>query len=181
MLRHPYHEDCFVLPTRTNMRVVNKSIAQESRCRSQPDDTSLSRWSPSSWLNTLLEKHAWLSAGLVWVQGASMSAEVGVYDESPPSESDSRPTINLFEQWEEGAHMPKVANARDYSFPKSLVVPFTWLYAPKALSLSDAINDVSQHDERNTWGQASQIKLVPGINYQNQPRRNPNSYLSLLE
>ena len=38
--------------------------------------------------------------------------------------------------------MPNVANARDYSFPKSLVVPFTWLYAPKALSLSDAINDV---------------------------------------
>ena len=51
------------------------------------------------------------------MQGASMSAEVGVYDESPPSESDSRPTINLFEQWEGGAHMPKVANARDYSFP----------------------------------------------------------------
>ena len=43
--------------------------------------------------------------------------------------------------------MPKVANARDYSFPKPLVVPFTWLYAPRALSLSDAINDVSQHDE----------------------------------
>ena len=57
-------------------------------------------------------------------------------------------------------------------------MPFTWLYAPKALSLSDAINDVSQHDERNAWGQASQIKLVPGINYPNQPRRNPGSYLS---
>ena len=112
------------------------------------------------------------------MQGASMSAEVGVYDESPPNESDSRPTISLFEQWKEGAHMPKVANARDYSFPKSLVVSFTWLYAPRALSLSDAINDVSQHEERNTWGQASQIKLVPGINYPNQPRRNPGSYLS---
>ena len=94
-----------------------------------------------------------------------MSADVGVYEDSSSSESDTRPTINLFEQWEEGAYMPKVANARDYSFPKSLVVPFTWLYAPKALSLSDAINDVSQHEERNTWGQASQIKLVPGNNH----------------
>ena len=144
------------------MRVDNKSIAQEARSRSQPDDSSLSRWSPSSSLNTLLEKHAWFSAGLVWVHGASMSADVGMYDDSPLGDSDPRPTISLFEQWEEGAHMPRVANARDYSFPKSLVMPFTWLYAPRALSLSDAVNDVSQHEERNTWGQASHIKLVPG-------------------
>ena len=59
VLKHPYHEDYVVLPTRSNIRVDNKSIAQEARSRSQPDDTSLSRWSPSSWLNTLLEKHAW--------------------------------------------------------------------------------------------------------------------------
>ena len=29
---------------------------------------------------------------------------------------------------------------------------------------------MSQHEERNAWGQASQIKLVPGINYPNQGR-----------
>ena len=178
VLRHPYHEDLVVLPTRTTMRVDNKSVAQEARHRSQPDDTFLSRWSPSSWLNTLLEKHAWLSAGLVWVQGASMSADSGMFDEPPLKDSEPRPTINLFEQWEEGAHMTKVANARDYAFPKSLVVPFTWLCAPKALSLSDEVNDVSQHEERNAWGQASQIKLVPGINCPNQPERNPGSHLS---
>ena len=45
------------------------------------------------------------------------------------------------------------------SFPKPLVVPYTWLYAPRALSLSDAVNYVSQHEERCTWGQASQISL----------------------
>ena len=178
MLKHPYHEDYVVLPARSNIRVDNKSIAQEARSRPQPDDTSLSRWSPSSWLNTLLEKHAWFSAGLVWLPGASMSADVGVYDESPPNDSDARPTISLFEQWEEGAHVTRVANARDYSFPKSLVIPFTWLYAPQALTLSDAINHVSSHDERNAWGPASRIKLVPGVNYPNQPRRNPGSYLS---
>ena len=30
----------------------------------------------------MLEKHAWFSAGLVWLPGASMSADIGVYDES---------------------------------------------------------------------------------------------------
>ena len=53
--------------------------------------------------------------------------------------------------------MPKLVNARDYSFPKSLVVPYTWMYAPKALSLSDAVNYVSQHEEKDAWGQASVI------------------------
>ena len=113
VLKHPYHEDYVVLPTRSSIRVDNKSVAQEARSRPQSDEASLTRWSPSSWLNTLLEKHAWFSAGLVWLPGASMSADVGVYDESPPNDSDARPTISLFEQWEEGAHVPKVANARD--------------------------------------------------------------------
>ena len=74
--------------------------------------------------------------------------------------------------------MPKLVNARDYSFPKSLVVTFTWMYAPKALTLSDAVNYVSQHEERDAWGQASQVELVPGTNYPNQPERNPSSHLS---
>ena len=58
------------------------------------------------------------------------------------------------------------------------MVPYTWLYASSALTLSDAINHMSLHDERNTWGPASHIKLVPGVNYPNQPRRNPGSHLS---
>ena len=112
------------------------------------------------------------------MSGASMSADVGVYDDSPPNDSDARPTISLFEQWEEGAHVPRVANARGYSFPRSLVIPYTWLCASRAVSLSNAINHVSLHGARNAWGPASHIKLVPGVNYPNQPRRNPGSYLS---
>ena len=178
VLRHPYHEDCVVLPTRNTTRPDNKSIEREVEQRTQRDDTSLSRWSPASWLNLLLEKHAWLSAGLVWMQGASVSGHKGVFEESRPDGLESRPTINLFEQWEEGAHMPKTVNARDYSFAKSLVVPFTWMYAPRALTLSDAVNYVSQHEEKDAWGQASQISLVAGTNYPNQPERNPSSHLS---
>ena len=74
--------------------------------------------------------------------------------------------------------MPRVANARDYSFPKSLVIPYPWQTAPQALSLSDAINHVSLRDERNTWGPAMRIQAVPGVNYPNQPRSNPGSCLS---
>ena len=43
-----------------------------------------------------------------------MSASRGVFDEIRSDEPESRPTINLFEQLEEGAHMPKLVNARDF-------------------------------------------------------------------
>ena len=106
------------------------------------------------------------------------SADVGVYDESPPNDSDARPTISLIEQWEEGAHVPRIANARDYSFPKSLVIPYTWNSASRALSLSDALNHVSLHDEEDDWGPATYTQPVPGVNHPNQPRRDPSSDLS---
>ena len=161
VLRHPYHEDLVVLPTRPNLRVDSKSIAREASYRSQSGE-SLTRWSPSLWLNTLLEKHAWLSAGLVWMQGASQSADVGVYNDLPQDAPEPRPTISLFEHWEEGAHLPVTLDARNYSFPSSLVIPFMWIHSPASLSLSDAINNVSLHGEKRVWGQASQINLVPG-------------------
>ena len=93
------------------------------------------------------------------------------------NDSDARPTIR-FEQWEEGAHVPRIANARDYSFPTSLVIPYTWHSASRALSLSDALNHVSLHDERNPWGPATYIQPVPGVNYPNQPRSDSSSDLS---
>ena len=45
VLRHPYHEDCVVLPTRNTTRPDAKSIDWEVEYRTQRDDTSLSRWS----------------------------------------------------------------------------------------------------------------------------------------
>ena len=114
------------------------------------------------------------------MHGASESGIKGVFEDSGPDGLESRPTINLFEQWEEGAHL--LVNARNYSFPNSLVVSYTWMYASRALSLSEAVNGsvnhVSQHEERTTWGQASQISMVAGINYPNQRERNPGSSLS---
>ena len=40
------------------------------------------------------------------------------------------------------------------------------------------MNSVSQHEEKDAWGQTSQISLVAGNNYPNQPERNPSSHLS---
>ena len=37
---------------------------------------------------------------------------------------------------------------------------------------------MSSHGEKEAWGQASLINLVPGINYPNQPKSNPDSHLS---
>ena len=58
------------------------------------------------------------------------------------------------------------------------MIPFKWIDAPQSLSLFDAINSVSSHGEKEAWGQASLINLVPGINYPNQPKSNPDSHLS---
>ena len=59
------------------------------------------------------------------MQGASESGIEGVFEDSGPEGLESRPTINLFELWEAGAHfkLPKLVNARKYFFPKPLVVP----------------------------------------------------------
>ena len=49
------------------------------------------------------------------MQGASQSTDVGVYHDLPQDAPEPRPTISLFEHWEEGAHLPVALNARDYS------------------------------------------------------------------
>ena len=51
----------------------------------------------------LIEKHAWLSAGLIRMPHASDSGTKGSYADSKSDAPKSRPTINLFEQWEEGS------------------------------------------------------------------------------
>ena len=183
VLKHPYHEDLVILPTRPNLRMDTKSVSRDARMSSGSQYAEApSKWSASLWINTLLEKHAWLSAGLVWLPGASQSADIGVYKDPPPEstteQSSSRPVVSLFEHWEEGTHLPVALNARDFAFPQSLVVPYFWSQAPQSLSLYDALNYVSTHGEKKTWGQASLINLVPGSNYPNQPNSNPDSHLS---
>ena len=51
VLRHPYHEDYVVLPTRQILRPDNKHIERHVEYKRLHDDTSVSRWRPTSWLN----------------------------------------------------------------------------------------------------------------------------------
>ena len=120
VLKHPYYEDYVVLPTRSNIRVDHKSVAQEARSRPQSDDASLTRWSPASWLNTLLEKHAWFSAGLVWLPGASMSADVGVYDESPRMTQMLGPPLACSSNGKKGHMCPESPMQEIIRFPSHL-------------------------------------------------------------
>ena len=150
VMTHPCHEDYVVLPTTSTIRIDSKNIECDIEYRVLREDTSASRWSASTWVNLLLEKHAWWSAGLVWMQGASDSGTKGAYDDSRPDGLESGPTINLFELWENGSHLLKLVAGRNYSFPKSLVVPFAWIHSPKSLSLRDAVRNVTYHEDRAT-------------------------------
>ena len=76
--------------------IVELDVLEKKRSgvyRTYRDDTSLSRWSPASWLNLLLEKHGWLSAGLVWMNGSSVSGLKGLFEEPRPDGLESRPTM----------------------------------------------------------------------------------------
>ena len=54
----------------------------------------------ATWIDFLMEKYAWLSAGLIWMPHASDSGTKGSHTDSKSDALESRPTINLFEQWE---------------------------------------------------------------------------------
>ena len=89
VLKYPYHEDLVVQPTRPNLRMDTKSITRDVSFRPQAGESPM-KWCASLWVNTLLEKHAWLSAGLVWMYGASQSADMGVYRDAPPEIPEAR-------------------------------------------------------------------------------------------
>ena len=77
-----------------------------------------------------------------------------------------------------GSQLPKLVIARNYSFPKSLIVPCTWVYAPKALSLSDAVKQRVPTRRRKNKESLVTHQHGSGINYPNQPERSPRSILS---
>ena len=77
------------------------------------------------------------------MHGASAAGTKGACEESGPTGLESRPTINLFELWENGSHLLKLVAGRTYNFPKSLVVPCAWTHSPIFLSLNDAVRSVT--------------------------------------
>ena len=87
-----------------------------------------------------------------WMRNQAHQDTKGTLEDSKSDALEFRPTINLFELWEEGAHMIRLVSGRTYCFPKSLVVQCVWLHSPKSLSLRDAVLDVAHHaGESTTW------------------------------
>ena len=64
---HPYFEDYVVLPTTSTIRTYSRNIERDLEYRVLREDSAASRWSACVWVTTFLEKHAWISAGLVWL------------------------------------------------------------------------------------------------------------------
>ena len=119
---HPYMEDYVVLPTKPAIRADDRDTDHDVSYKLAHEDRSTPRWCAATWINVLIEKHAWLSAGLLWMPHASDSGIKGSYADSKSDALESRPTINLFEFWEDGFHLCKLATGRNYYFPKCLVV-----------------------------------------------------------
>ena len=66
-MSNAYVEDSVVLPTWQQPRMSVKRSREDARRRFK--EAQLRRpltWSASKWVNGLVEKHAWLSAGMVW-------------------------------------------------------------------------------------------------------------------
>ena len=116
-----------MLPTRSTIRTDSRNIERDIGFRMLHEDSSASRWSASTWINVLLEKHAWISAGLIWVPNASDSGSEGAFEDSKSYALESRPTINLFELWDDGSHTLRLVTGRNYCFPKPLAVSCVWL------------------------------------------------------
>ena len=64
-------------------------------------------WCSTTWINILIEKHAWLSAGLVWMPSASESGRKAEHNDPESEEPQPLPTINIFELWENGSQQAK--------------------------------------------------------------------------
>ena len=73
------------------------------------EDSTASRRSVSTWINVLLEKHAWVSAGLVWMPSASDFGTKGAFEDSKSDALDFRPTINL-ELWKDGSRVVRLVS-----------------------------------------------------------------------
>ena len=99
------------------VRADDRDIDHDISCKLAHEDLTASRWCAATWINVLIEKHAWLPAGLIWTPHASDSGANGSCADSKSDALESRPTINLFEQWEDGSHLCKLLTGCNYYFP----------------------------------------------------------------
>ena len=114
-----------VLPTRSSRRLT---IRQNAR----------SRWCAARWINVLVEKHAWLSTGLIWLLEAPETGRPPKVDDHE-KQVESVSVISLCEFWEQGVQLVRTLDAHRFHFPCALGVMNPWNFESKALSLTDAL------------------------------------------
>ena len=166
-----------MLPTGSTIRTDCRNIERDVGFRILNENSTACRWTASTWVNVLLEKHAWISAGLIWVPNASDSGTKGAFEDSKSDALESRSTINLFQPWEDGSRMLRLVIGRNYCFGKSLVVPCVWLHSPKSLSLRDARLNVAHHaGESTTRDRLTHISLESGIHFPHPTVSDPPTY-----
>ena len=62
-----------MLPTRPAIRAEDRVVDHDISHKIAHADSNASRWCAATWIDILIEKHAWLSAGLIWKPNASDS------------------------------------------------------------------------------------------------------------
>ena len=80
VLSHPYMGNYVALPTRSGIKSETRMAGRDLNMKKSQDDPSLSRWRSATWINVLVEKHAWLSTGLVWLPEASATGKKAVFN-----------------------------------------------------------------------------------------------------
>ena len=108
VLSHPYMEYYVLLPTRSGVRTESRLADRDINHKKVGENCTLSRWCAGRWIDLLVEKHAWLSAGHTWLPEASESGWKALFDEESSGKLESMPTINIFEHWEEGAQFAQI-------------------------------------------------------------------------
>ena len=112
-----YMEDYVVLPTRPVIRAENRLAGKDINYKLSWDDRIASRWCSATWINVLVEKHAWLSAGLIWMPDTSDTCKKVEHNDPQSAEPQPLPTINNFELCEDGSQQAKAVSSRDFHYP----------------------------------------------------------------
>ena len=94
-------------------------------------------WCNASWVNGLIQKHAWLSTGLTWTPTASGSGQKVALVEhcdgrdgeealKPDSEESAISCLDVLEFWEDGGRLTRDVGANALHFPKSFATGNPW-------------------------------------------------------
>ena len=136
VLSHPCLEDYVALPTRRGIRIPVKQSVTEIDHKAVHQDVTISRRCAARWINVLVEKHAWLSTGLICIPEAPETGRPVKMDNHSQLPLASMSVISLFEFWGEGVQLVRSLDAHRFHFPQSLAVMNPWSCESTAWCLS---------------------------------------------